>query len=283
MTGKKAGLLLGSAVAAATYFYYENQKLSLAEYTLTFPHLPSAFDGFRILHLSDLHNSILPGTRDGGWELFAEIAPDMIAITGDLVDKRRTRSERMGDALKTATAAVNTAPVFYSSGNHEHQGGLYRPLCREMEKLGVMITDGKKLPFRIGEQTIGVCGLADRAAYRAKGGFTGWMQDLYRVLEEDPEEWKLLLTHSPEHFALYCDAGADLILTGHAHGGQARLPLIGGLYAPAQGPLPLFDGGVYREGDRRMVVSRGVGNSSFPVRFFNPSEISLITLKTEAE
>ena len=93
--------------------------------------------------------------------------------------------------------------------------------------------------------------------------------------------YRIILSHRPEHFKKYVAAGYDLVLSGHAHGGQFRLPVIGGLYAPGQGILPEYDSGVYTDGRTDMVVSRGIGNSGFPIRFNNNPEVILLTIRVD--
>ena len=107
----------------------------------------------------------------------------------------------------------------------------------------------------------------------------GYMDTALSDLLGDRDGPVLLLSHRPEYFPLYVSSGADVVFSGHAHGGQIRLPFIGGLVAPGQGLFPAYDGGMYREGDTAMVVSRGLGNSIFPVRVFNPPDVVLVTLR----
>ncbi len=105
------------------------------------------------------------------------------------------------------------------------------------------------------------------------------MQNKLSELMSDNDKYTLLLSHRPELFEVYVKCGADLVLSGHAHGGQFRLPFVGGLVAPNQGLFPEYDAGLYTEGNTNMVVSRGVGNSILPFRFNNRPEVILIELE----
>ena len=99
------------------------------------------------------------------------------------------------------------------------------------------------------------------------------------ILKDSENDFTVLLSHRPEHLSVYAKHSIDLCLTGHAHGGQIRLPFIGGLFAPNQGFLPKFDAGLFKEQNTTMVISRGVGSSQFPLRFLNPPEIPVAVLK----
>jgi predicted MPP superfamily phosphohydrolase len=95
------------------------------------------------------------------------------------------------------------------------------------------------------------------------------------------EEFTLLLSHRPEMFDTYVEKDVDLVFSGHAHGGQFRIPFVGGVFAPNQGLFPKYDSGIYSEGNTTMVVSRGIGNSAFPFRINNRPEVILVELDTE--
>ena len=105
------------------------------------------------------------------------------------------------------------------------------------------------------------------------------LDDTLKKLIEGEDNYTILLAHRPDFFDEYVKSGSDLVLSGHAHGGQFRLPFVGGLYAPGQGFLPEYDSGIYTEGSTSMIVSRGIGNSAFPIRFNNRPEIILVELK----
>ena len=234
----------------------------ITTYRLPFSNLPATFDGFRILLISDVHGEkvILPKR-----EL------DLVAITGDLVDSRRGG---MGNALSLGEAAARLAPTYYVPGNHESRLPDYGRLAAALEQRGVTLLEDRKEVLSLADGSIDLLGLRDPA-------FSGGAERMEHILQQlqRPERFQLLLSHRPEYFDLYTRHGISLTLSGHTHGGQIRLPFLGGLFAPNQGVLPKWDAGVFREGTSTLVVSRGLGNSIAPLRLFNPPELVEIILE----
>ena len=228
----------------------------------SFSGLPAGFEGCRILLISDVHGErvLLPHT-----------APDLIAVTGDLVDSRRGGQ---GNALALMEAAAGLAPTYYVPGNHESRLPDYKSLAAALEKRGVILLEDRKETLSRGGGSIDLLGLRDPA-------FPGGPARMEQVLGQlqSPGRFQLLLSHRPEYFSLYARHGISLTLSGHTHGGQIRLPILGGLFAPNQGFLPKWDAGLYREGASTLVVSRGLGNSIAPIRLFNPPELVEVILR----
>lgn len=254
-------LLIGVAFTAVlTWMVWGNVSVGLTCYTVEENNLPADFDGYRIAHVSDLHDSWL-------WEQaiqrIQEAEPDIICVTGDLVD-----SDAMENAFRFAEEAVKIAPCYYITGNHETliTQTSYVRLMQGLEDRGVIVLMDQSVRISRGESEICLTG--------HKWGSSEGIGEL-----TDFEGYNLLLSHHPEGFSNYVAGGYDLVLSGHAHGGQVRLPFLGGLYAPGQGILPEYDSGVFSEGRTDLVVSRGVGNSSFPIRFNNRPEVILVQLK----
>ena len=249
-------------LAGMLWLIWGNVTVGLTTIIVAEENLPSAFDGYRIAHVSDLHNSWL-------WEKaitrLKEAQPDIICITGDLVDSRRTDVET---SLAFAAEAVKIAPCYYVTGNHEGRlsGDVYTRLIDGLVACGVIVLmDTEVLLDRSGE-TISLTGHS-----------WGDTDNIGALANHDG--YKILLSHQPEDFPNYATGEYDLVFSGHAHGGQFRLPFIGGLFAPGQGIFPEYDSGIYCEGRTDMVVSRGIGNSAFPIRFHNRPEVILIELK----
>lgn len=242
-----------------------NSALTLTEYSVQSSDLPAAFDGFQIAQVSDLHNVEFGSDNQKLLVLLKASRPDLIAVTGDLLDSRRTDLEAAVDFLREA---VNIAPVYYVPGNHESRiPESYARLKAAMEALGVVILENESQFFEKGGQSFTITGLLDPDFEAATPELTS-------------EGFQLVLSHRPELFDWYTQQCFDLVLAGHAHGGQFRLPLIGGLFAPHQGFFPKYDSGIYTGGDTTMIVSRGLGNSLFPLRFNNQPELILITLES---
>lgn len=282
MTKKKKTILILTIAAAILlplliWTIWGNTALQLTEYTVQNPEVPSAFDGFRIAHISDLHNTEIGDHNEKLLAMLRCAQPDIIAITGDLVDFRRTD---IAIALEFAGEAVKIAPCYYVAGNHETRvGDAYAQLKTDLLALGVVVLENERVTLERSGETISLLGIQDPE----------FEADHWRIFPDDvmdknlaalsqEDGFQLLLSHRPEYMDMYVRYGIDLALCGHAHGGQFRLPFVGGLFAPGQGFFPEYDAGLFAEGDTQMIVSRGIGNSAFPLRFNNRPEVVLITL-----
>ena len=272
----------GTAAAAASipYFYRQNTDLRASHYVFRSPKVRGRLDGFRIVQVSDLHNHELGKGNCHLLALLEAQLPKLIVITGDLVDSYHPNPEC---ALRFCRAAAKIAPCYFVTGNHEHRMSRERltEFLRRVEDCGVTVLRNRAVelsPYAMQAED------PTDDAFRLIGvdcqqGKTDTLQRLMQ--KRDPEELNILLAHKPHYAEYYEKAGVDLVLTGHAHGGQWRLPLIGAVYAPGQGLLPDYTAGMYRLGHTVMCVSRGLGNSSFPLRIENKPELVTVTLRTE--
>ena len=268
-------------VGLVVFLVWENNAVVVTYYDYVNPKIPVEFDGFKIVQLSDLHNKDFHGSLE---KRISEIAPDLIAVTGDLIDRRNTRIEVAANLLRHL---VKMAPVYYVSGNHEQLSEKFGKLQQELKDLGVHILDQSYVELRKGGAGIGLMGIADPAA-RHVGGSYLWSDDseyirdsLQRLLQEAETEFNILLSHRPEQFRVYSSMEVDLVFCGHAHGGQVRIPFLGGLVAPNQGLFPKYTEGIHEAEGTTMVVSRGLGNSINPQRLFNRPEVVVVTLSRE--
>ena len=197
-----------------------------------------------------------------------EEKPDLIVLTGDLFNRRKPDS--CGHAFAFVRTAVGIAPVFMVQGNHECQLSRYMEWREELIGLGVLILDDEAV-------TIYRSGCALRLI-----GMRQYFDTQTLVSLRMPDAPNLVLSHRPELAAQYARTGVDLVLCGHAHGGQIRLFGIP-LYAPEQGVLPRYTAGMYTLGDTTLYISRGIGNTVRPPRLFCRPEWNLITLKSDSE
>lgn len=240
--------------------------------------IPPAFSGFRIAQVSDLHNAEFGKDNSTLLRMLSESGPDIIVITGDLVDSTHTDIDT---ALSFAKEAVQIAPVYYVTGNHEARLTEYGRLRTGLETAGVTVLEDKTVWLERDGGKIMLIGLSD-PDFTVKGDMFGEVPSMVGTklesLAGSEGSYTILLSHRPELFETYADCGIGLVLSGHAHGGQFCLPLIGGLIAPNQGLFPKFDAGLYTDGSTDMVVSRGIGNSIIPFRFNNRPEIVLVEL-----
>ncbi|MBQ8518964.1 MAG: metallophosphoesterase [Agathobacter sp.] len=254
-----------------------NTALELNEYKIKSERLPENFDGFRIVQISDLHNAEMGEDNVKLLDMIETADPDIIAITGDMIDHRKTDVEI---ALQFAAKAVEIAPCYYVTGNHEAcvPRTEYLELEQGLVTLGVHVLHDEEIFLEKDGQSITLVGMDDPTFQQNFNGVRYNMTSDGISSLFSGEEFHILLSHRPEFFSEYVGADVDLVLSGHAHGGQFRLPFIGGLAAPNQGLFPKYDAGVFTEGNTNMVVSRGIGNSIFPFRFNNRPEIILIEL-----
>ena len=282
MTAKKKKFIFLAVVAIVLvalviWIAWGNTALELNTYTISSSKLPQSFDGYRIAHVSDLHNAEMGKDNEKLLTILRDADPDMIAITGDLIDSRNTNVEI---ALQFAQEAMKIAPCYYVSGNHEARVNEYEELKTGLISAGVIILEDTQTEISIEGQTITLIGVNDPSFQTDYlfGDSETVMNSKLTELHTDGEAFTILLSHRPELFDLYVNAGIDLILAGHAHGGQIRLPALGGVIAPNQGLFPKYDAGMFQEENSQMIVSRGLCDTVFPPRINNKPELVVITL-----
>ena len=244
--------------------------LKTTRFTVKIKSLPSSFEGFRISQISDLHNMSFGSKNPKLVEKVKAENPDIIVLTGDMMDDKTRDYDKLE---KLFEALADIAPCYYVTGNHEAE--VYKDYFafekRIKGKVRTLHTTSSEIE-RNGE-SIYVQGIDDP-------NFTPvFYDDLIKLGKK--EGVKILLSHRPEKFERYVDNGFDLVLSGHTHGGQIRLPFIGAFVAPSQGLFPEYSDGLYTEGNTTMVISRGLGSSVVPFRFSNRPEIVIVDLTGE--
>lgn len=263
------GLRICAGFALLTLFVWcNNSWLKTTGYTVKVQGLKSKV---RIVQLSDLHGKSFGRNNARLIKRVVKADPDFIAVTGDIIHKYTKRNKRV--ALKLVNGLSKVAPVVFVSGNHEMRALEYRTFRAELSAAGALVLD---------DCTADICGLTVVGLNCAsqKNDTVGKITP-----KEIPEgSAKVLLAHKPQFIDKYAEFGYDLILSGHAHGGQWRIPFTGiGLYAPGQGKFPKFTSGVHTRGKTKMVISRGLGNSQFPLRLFNRPEVVIINLEPQTD
>lgn len=256
-----------------------NYTPTVSEYTVSSSRLPEAFTGFRIAQISDLHNAQFGSDNRGLIQMLQSTKPDIILLTGDLIDSRNTDIDI---ALSFAVQASTIAPCYYVPGNHEARLSEYTDIQNRLEELGITVLANQQVILQRGGESIALLGIEDPSFYDDYlfGDSAAVTERLLLSIPRDNALYTVLLSHRPEHFEKYASANIDLVFSGHAHGGQFRLPFVGGLFAPNQGLFPQYDAGLFTEGNTSMIVSRGVGNSIIPVRFNNRPEVVIAELKS---
>ena len=286
------------ALGAAGWIARDNIRLTVTRYSLAFADLPEEFDGFKIVQVSDLHNARFGKEQRKLIAAISSARPDMIAITGDLF-----HTARRDNAYSFLEQAAKLAPCYYVSGNHEQRFADYFSAIKpKLESLGARVLDDERVTVTRNGADISVIGLSDPT-------FRGTMppellteEKLSRLARHENNEFSILLSHRPELFHVYARNNISLTLTGHAHGGQVRIPFIHrGLFAVHQGWLPKYTEGIFVEDHTNMscfraknapketvalpddcsvmIVSRSLGNSTYYPKINDPPELVVAELR----
>lgn len=257
---------------------YEDKNIQLNTFEIMSADLPTEFDGYRIAHVSDFHNATFGEDNAKLINMLEESKPDIIAITGDIIDSRCTDIDI---SFAFVEEILKIAPCYYVTGNHEARVSEEYALLRErMVQSGVIILENNSLFIESEDAFIEIIGLEDPtfSVIGTTAEEADVVSDMLSKLITADTDFTLLLSHKPEFFDIYAENDVDLVLSGHTHGGQFRIPFIGGLIAPGQGLFPELDSGLFEKDGTKMIVSRGIGNSIIPLRINNRPEIILIDL-----
>ncbi|MDE6054706.1 MAG: metallophosphoesterase [Lachnospiraceae bacterium] len=240
--------------------------------------IPEQFNGFVIAHVSDLHNVQFGENQHILLEKISDANPDIIVITGDLIDYNHTNIDV---AMEFVEGASELAPIYYVTGNHEAWSVDYPILREKLVQKGVFVLEDESVFLVQEETTIQLIGLADPDFMLPNDLFGEREAMMNKKLQDvviDNSYYSILLSHRPELIEVYSNHSINLVLSGHAHGGQFRIPLIGGIIAPDQGFFPKYTAGKYVVNQTQMIVSRGLGNSIISIRINNRPELVVIEL-----
>lgn len=269
--------LLGLIVLVLVFLYEQNNRIVISKHIVKVKKVPSSFNGFKILHISDLHNKTFGKNQATLLKKIIRLQPDIIVITGDLMDRRRTDFEPVLHLLK----GITQYPVYYVPGNHEAWSTHYAQLKELLIHNGIEVLENEDRRIVRDDQAVFLYGLKDPGFYSKADHKLKHRDILASHLDNwNPEGFSILLSHRPEYFDVYANHEIDISFSGHAHGGQIRFPFIGAIMAPHQGFFPKYSAGMYQINNSRLFLSRGLGNSLFPFRIFNHPELILVTLET---
>lgn len=274
------------------FLYIENNCITSTCLEIECDSLPKSFDGYKIVHLSDLHNKKFGKGQRYLIDRIEKANPDLIVCTGDLIDSRR---HGIDNSISLMKECVDIAPVYYVTGNHEWRSEQFNLLKEALIETGVKILQDTHCVIEREDEKIYILGIDDPSRVYKRQWNEGEVlsEGIYEMEEDDviregieraiedieDGEFKILLTHRPEKLHVYSEYDIDMVFAGHAHGGQVRLPFIGGIIAPNQGFFPQYTSGKHIYKNSTMVVSRGLGNSIIPQRLFNCPEIVIVTLR----
>jgi uncharacterized protein len=252
------------------FFYVNNNWLTVSNHTIQSPEVPTSFDGYRIVQVSDLHDATFGENQQRLVKKIQQTKPDTIVITGDIIDSNRYNLQ---NSLDLIDQIVKIADVYYVTGNHEVATNDVDRIKEKLSDRGVRVLSNETLKLERAGEAISLTGIEDPLM----GEVASQMIADSRV---PSDAFTVLLAHRPEDFQAYVDAGIDVTFSGHAHGGQFRIPGMGGLVAPGQGYFPKYTAGIHEQNQSKLVVSRGLGNSIIPMRLFNLPDIVVVTLKS---
>lgn len=260
------------------------KKLDVIEYKIHSEKLPATFHGCRIAFLSDLHNKSVGTGNKVLLEALYQRNPDYVLCGGDMIVGKEAIG--CGQALELLEVLGRKYPVYYSMGNHEEKAAYFNPegfadCKKKLCEAGVRILDNESVCLEQNGEKILLSGLTLGLVYytkwwKAKPLEKGQLKD---YLGGQKSRFQILLAHNPLYFEEYEAYGADLVLSGHVHGGLIRLPLLGGVISPSYQLFPKYDYGRFQKGDTTMLLSRGLGWHTIPIRIHNHPELTMVTLQ----
>ena len=263
MTAWQIALTVSGSVVAillvALFLWLSDNLIKTTQYEVPFGGIEKSV---KLVQISDLHGKQFGSHSVKLISKVCSLAPDVIVITGDIIHRYTEKNKRV--ALEAVSALSQIAPVIYISGNHEMRNRGYRFFRKSLMDAGATVLDNREITV-CGVKFVGLNGAHNK-------------NDTLSKISIDARN-KVLLAHMPHCYKNYAKSGYGLVLSGHAHGGQWRIPFTKqGIYAPGQGIFPKYTSGMHTFGNTKMIISRGLGNSEFPFRLFNRPEIVAINL-----
>lgn len=233
--------------------------------------LPHSFDGYTIVHISDLHNKNFGHNQNRLINKIKKQSPNIIVITGDLVYKR---SDDISNSVEFINEVVKIAPVYFVTGNHENSFKNFDYIKEVLNNSGVVILQNESIKLYFQDDFITLHGINDCKKRKV-------VSNTLSKMNICKNNYNILLSHRPELIDIYSSYEYDLVFSGHAHGGQIRIPFIGALFSPEQGLFPKYTSGKHQLKNTTEVISRGLGKSIIPIRIFNNPEIVVCKLRCE--
>lgn len=261
--------------------YIDASWIQTTRFEVSSDKVPASFDGYKILQLSDLHSKEFGQNNEKLLERIDASNPDIIVLTGDFVTANETDFTVFFELVDKISPKYE---VYYITGNHEQamSGSSKKEIFSYLSEKGVKFLNNEHIEIGQGEEKINLYGLCYESAYYSGRRDNIYTQEMMAksLGEADLSKFNLLLTHSPTNFEVYKTWGADLILSGHVHGGMIRVPFVGAIFSPDEGFMPKYSAGRYQMDDSVLVVSRGLGRGSRGFRLFNRPNLVEITLKS---
>lgn len=286
------GIVAIVVIAVVVLLYilcYGNKQFNLTQYKISSCKIPESFDGYRIAMLSDLHSYCYGEKNHELVKKIERAKPDAIMIAGDMIVKGPEFNDSV--AVELLQQLAHNYPIYYANGNHEYRlsvldetkDSTYPAYINKLKKMGIVHLVNEFCEIKKGNDSIRIVGIDLDENYYQKLKKTPLSQDEMRKLIGRPSEnqYTVLLAHNPIYFPSYAKWGADLVLSGHVHGGMVSLPLVGGVMSTQVMLFPKYDAGRFEEGNTTMLLSRGLGNHTIHIRFMNRAEVLLVTLQSD--
>ena len=261
--------------------YIDANWIQTTTFEVSSDKIPSSFDGYKILQLSDLHSKEFGNDNKNLLKEINDANPDIIVLTGDFVTANETDFTVFFELVDKISPKYE---VYYITGNHEQalSGSSRKEIFGYLKEKGVRFLSNESVSIQKDDETIDLYGLCYESAYYSERRGNIYTKEMMNksLGEANLTKFNVLLTHSPTNFEVYKSWGADLTLSGHVHGGMIRVPFIGAIFSPDEGLMPKYSAGRYQLEDSVLVVSRGLGRGSRGFRLFNRPNLVEITLKS---
>ena len=276
------GIIITIAMITGFFCYYQNNKISITNLKVK----SNVNKNMRIAQISDLHSKEFGRDNNTLYKVIMDQKPDIIVATGDLID---SNMKRINEIIEFCSRLNKKIPVYYILGNNEMRCSRVSEIVEKLKKNKICVLENEIESIEVKGNKINILGLAEKRIdegelFYSKVNSRYGTENIEKIFSrlERLDGIKIVLSHYPENFE-YVEEGAyskynfDIMFSGHAHGGQFILPGIGGIFAPGQGLFPKYYKGVYGE-KNKLIVSRGLGNSGFPLRLFNRPDLVIVDL-----
>ncbi len=266
-------VILVAFVLLIAYGYSQNFMMKTEYYRILAEHVSAPK---RLVLLSDLHGNCIGKENKKLLEEIDRQRPDAVCVAGDMTVKNGKGAE---EAVTLMAKLTKKYPVYYAPGNHEIRMPDYKNFRTELKKAGVIYLENE-WAFLADGYVIGGLDLPEYWYHKCWNIRRMECSDLKKIMGEPPKkDYNILIAHNPEYFPQYAGFGAELVLSGHIHGGIARLPLLGGVISPSLRLFPTYDAGMFERGKSHMILTRGLGLHHIKLRFFNRPELSVIDIE----
>ncbi|MCI9330583.1 MAG: hypothetical protein HFG05_00190 [Oscillibacter sp.] len=275
--GRQLLFLIALGVLAVFYVHWGNTTLQTTFFSPAFRNLPQSFDGCRLVVLGDLHSTYFGEKNQQLLSAVRAQEPEYIFLVGDLLDAFQEIPE--GYAEETAAGLADIAPTYYVTGNHEWAIGDVPELKQTLEAQGVKVLSNEFVALKRNRDHVILAGIDDPNGYADQKSPEALAEEVRNAYVYEDPFW-ILLAHRNNYFPeQYSLLGADLVISGHGHGGVIRLPFTDGLVSTDRTFFPSYTAGLYKENGSTLFVTRGLGNTWPSFRLFNRPEVAVVTLR----